>query len=69
MLAWNENVESDMADVQHRWDDEPKPGANYEANPEQLYIFNLLPVLGEEGDFYKVGIYNKHPIRQPPESE
>ena len=32
--------------------------ANYEANPEQLYIFNLLPVLGEEGDFYKVGIYN-----------
>ena len=58
LLAWNENIESDMADVQHRWDDEPKPGANYEPNPEQLYIFNLLPVLGEEGDFYKVGIYN-----------
>lgn len=58
LLAWNENVESDMADIQYRWDDEPKPGAEYIANPEQMFTFSLLPVLGEEGDFYKVGIFN-----------
>lgn len=59
LLCWTEDLESDMIDVQFKWDDEPKPADNYIPREEDLYLGTILPVIGEEGDFYKVSIRNE----------
>ena len=56
LLCWTEDLESDMVDVQFKWDDEDKPADNYIPRQESMFMGNVLPVVSEEGDFYKVNI-------------
>ena len=58
-VIWMEDLESDMADIVYMWSDTDVPeGYNCDAAP--AYAGDVLAVVGEEGDFYKVSIHNKY---------
>ncbi|MBP3213549.1 MAG: hypothetical protein J6M19_01725 [Bacteroidaceae bacterium] len=52
---WIEDIESDMADRLYEWSDVPVK-SGYVSYPENAYAGMAFAVLGEEGDFYKVGL-------------
>jgi hypothetical protein len=56
-VLWMEDLESDMADIVEKWSDEKVP-QNYNSDEYPAYAGEVLAVLSEEGDFYKVSIYN-----------
>ncbi|MBO4673822.1 MAG: hypothetical protein J5616_05695 [Bacteroidaceae bacterium] len=56
-VTWVEDIESDMADIVEKWSDEKLP-SGYFCDDSPAYSGDVLAVLGEEGDFYKVGIRN-----------
>lgn len=56
-VTWWEELESDMAIIVDKWADEEVPeGFHSEDTP--AFAGDVLAVLGEEGDFYKVSIRN-----------
>ena len=57
LIQWIEDLESDMADVQLKWSDEPG-FEGYNSYPNQLFSEAVVPVIGEEGDFYKISNYD-----------
>ena len=57
LVQWIEDIESDMADVQSKWSDEPGL-EGYHDYPDQLFTDAVVPVIGEEGDFYKISNYD-----------
>ena len=58
-VLWMEDIESDMADFVYMWSDTDVPeGYNCDAAP--AYAGDVLAVLGEEGDFYRVSTRNKY---------
>lgn len=59
LVQWIEDIESDMADVQSKWSDEPGL-EGYHDYPDNLFIGTIVPVIGEEGDFYKISTYNDY---------
>lgn len=58
-VTWIEDLESDMADIQERWSNEKVP-EDYLCNEDVACAGDVLAVLGEEGDFYKVTIRNEY---------
>lgn len=56
-VLWVEDLESDMADIVEKWSDEKVP-QDYNSDEYPAYAGEVLAVLGEEGDFYKVSIHN-----------
>lgn len=59
LVQWVEDIESDMADVQSKWSDEPGL-EGYNDYPDQLFTDAVVPVIAEEGDFYKISNYNDY---------
>lgn len=59
-VTWIENLESDMAVIVDRWSNDDVP-EEYDFSIEDALACagDVLAVLGEEGDFYKVSIYNE----------
>lgn len=50
-----EDAESDMVDMMFRWSDEEKP-EGYNQYPFQLMKEEVVPVVAEEGDWYRVRV-------------
>lgn len=59
LVQWIEDIESDMADVQSKWSDEPGL-EGYHSYPDQLFTDAVVPVIDEEGDFYHISNYNDY---------
>ena len=60
LVCWSESdCESDYCETIYQWSDQPgKEG--FELNTDMLtYEGAVYPVLGEEGDFYRVCVYNR----------
>ena len=58
-VLWMEDMESDMADIVYMWSDVTVP-EDYRSDAAPAYAGDVLAVVGEEGDFYKVSIRNKY---------
>ncbi|MBO7582082.1 MAG: hypothetical protein J6T38_11270 [Bacteroidaceae bacterium] len=56
-VLWMEDLESDMADIVYMWSNEDVPD-DYRCDEAPAYAGDVLAVVGEEGDFYKVSIRN-----------
>lgn len=54
-VTWVEDLESDMAEVVVKWSNEDVPDG-YRCEETVAYAGEVLAVLGEEGDFWKVSI-------------
>lgn len=59
LVTWMEDLESDMAIIVDKWSNENVPDG-YSCDESFAYAGQVFAVLGEEGDFYKVSIYNEH---------
>ena len=57
LVTWMEDLESDMAIIVDKWSNEDVPDG-YSCDESFAYPGQVFAVLGEEGDFYKVSIYN-----------
>lgn len=60
LVSWYESdCESDFCETIYQWSDQPgKEG--FELNTDNMtYEGSVFPVLGEEGDFYRVCVYNR----------
>lgn len=57
-VLWMEDLESDMADIVYMWSNEDVPDG-YRCDEAPAYAGDVLAVVGEEGDFYKVSIRNE----------
>lgn len=58
-VTWMEDIESDMADILEKWSNEDVPDG-YLCDETPAYAGEVLAVMGEEGDFYKVSIKNRY---------
>ena len=58
-VLWMEDMESDMADIVYMWSNEDVPD-DYRCDEAPAYAGDVLAVVGEEGDFYKVSIRNEY---------
>lgn len=59
LVTWMEDLESDMAIIVDKWSNEDVPDG-YSCEESFAYPGRVFAVLGEEGDFYKVSIYNEN---------
>lgn len=59
LVTWMEDLESDMAVIVDKWSNEDVPDG-YSCDENFAYAGQVFAVLGEEGDYYKVSIYNKN---------
>ena len=50
-----EDIESDMADFHLQWSNQPVP-SGYISDPYNIFKGEVLAVLGEDGDFYRVNV-------------
>ena len=59
LVTWMEDLESDMAIIVDKWSNENVPDG-YSCDESFAYPGQVFAVLGEEGDFYQVSIYNNN---------
>ena len=59
LVRWDEaDCESDFCEVAYQWSDQPtKPG--FEMDTDIYWEGRIYPVLGEEGEFYKVSVLDR----------
>ena len=57
-VIWMEDLESDMADIVYMWSNQDVPDG-YSCDEAPAYAGDVLAVVGEEGDFYKVSVRNE----------
>ena len=58
-VIWSEDIESDMAELKYEWSDMEVPDKYVMENFTES-AGTIFAVLDEEGDFYKVSIYNEY---------
>ena len=58
-VTWTEDIESDMGEIVVKWSNEDVPD-NYYCEETTAWTGEVLAVLGEEGDFWKVSILQEN---------
>ena len=60
LQRWFESdCESDYCEEKDQWSDQPSPQGFYLGTDAIASVGRIFPVLGEKGDYYKVGVLNK----------